>query len=74
MSPMQEMELNRPHIRQHWNEAMIEDGYTKIYDVDTKKCVYRGQKVSELGSFGRRKFENLLVLSHPKENIKVIYS
>lgn len=48
------------------------DGYVG-YVVDTAKSHWWGTPVKELGAFGRRKFENWIILMRPKERIKVVY-
>ena len=44
-----------------------------IISIDTKKATYQGISWRTMGDFGKRKFENFLVLSRPKERIKIIY-
>lgn len=44
-----------------------------IISVDTKKATYQGVSWRTMGDFGKRKFENLLVLSRQKERTKIIY-
>lgn len=51
---------------------MSDDG-SKVLAVDTKEAVYKGFHWKELGDFGKRKFENLLFIQHPKDRIKVLY-
>lgn len=53
------------------NEREI-DGF-RVVEVDTGKATFQGKPWKSLGEFGRRKFENLLVLSRSKEHIKVTY-
>ena len=48
------------------------DGYT-ILIIDTKKAKWQGIAWRTLGDFGRRKFENHLILSRAKERLKIIY-
>lgn len=48
------------------------DGF-KVVEVDTGKATFQGRPWVSLGDFGKRKFENMLVLTRPKERIKVIY-
>lgn len=45
----------------------------RVVEVDTNKAVYRGFPWKSLGSFGKRKFENLIVLSDTSEKVKVLY-
>jgi len=47
-------------------------GDSKIVEVDTKKAKYQGISWRTMGDFGKRKFENLLVLEQ-KEKTKIIY-
>lgn len=44
-----------------------------VYEVDTKQSRWFGTFVKDLGAFGRRRFENWVVLERPKERIKVLY-
>lgn len=44
-----------------------------VVEVDTKKATYQGKKWQSLGDFGKRKFENLLVLGRAGERLKIIY-
>ena len=41
--------------------------------IDTKIASYQGFSWKSLGDFGKRKFENILVLSRPKERMKITY-
>lgn len=50
----------------------FKDGY-RIVEVDTKKATYRGMPWHSLGSFGKRKFENIVVMKDTSEQVKVIY-
>lgn len=49
------------------------DGYTGVFEVDTNKVTWQGIRWKQLGDFGKRKFENFLVLTVPTERIKVRY-
>jgi hypothetical protein len=49
-------------------------GDQTVIEVDTKKATYQGLAWQTLGDFGKRKWENLLVLSRPTERVKVIYA
>jgi hypothetical protein len=53
------------------NEKQADD-FT-VVTIDSKNATYMGQNWHTLGDFGKRKLENLLVLSRAKERIKVIY-
>ena len=48
------------------------DAYTVI-DIDTKKATYQGRKWLDMGPFYRRKFENFIVLTRPRERLKFQY-
>ena len=50
----------------------VEDGFT-ILIVDESKATIRGSKLATTGSIGRRKFENLLIITRPKERLKFRY-
>ena len=45
----------------------------KVVEIDTKKATYQGMKWQSMGSYGRRKFENLLVLNNVGSRLKIIY-
>ena len=45
----------------------------RVVEVDTKKATYQGKAYNTLGDFGKRKFENLLVLGRPHERLKILY-
>jgi len=47
--------------------------FGKVLEVDTATASYFDIPWRALGDFGKRKFENLLVLSSLGENCKVIY-
>ena len=65
-------------IAEHHNKALEKDGYVKALVVDTKKATWKGMKWKELTSFGKRKFENLIVLKmfgkNPEQRIKILYN
>jgi len=50
----------------------FKNGY-RIVEVDTKKANYRGISWRNLGGFGKRKFENLIVMLDTSEQVKIIY-
>lgn len=52
---------------QYWHH-----GYT-AFEVDIEKSRWFGTPVKDLGAYGRRRFENWIILERPKERIKVIY-
>ena len=45
-----------------------------VVTVDTSKATYQGFPWVALGDFGKRKLENLLVLSRPKELLTIHYA
>jgi len=44
----------------------------RVVEVDTSKATYQGVSWRTMGDYGKRKFENLLVLEK-KERIHIIY-
>lgn len=48
-------------------------GFFTVYDIDTEKSTWFGDAVNTLGAYGRERFENWVVLTRPKERIKIIY-
>ena len=50
----------------------ISGGFTTL-TIDTSKAKYQGNRWLDLGDFGKRKFENLLVLTRHKERLKFKY-
>ena len=45
---------------------------SKFIEIDGEKAIFRGMKVNSLGTYGRRKFENLIVIeSNMKERVPV---
>ena len=44
-----------------------------IISIDTSKATYQGIAWRTLGDFGKRKFENLLILDDAKVRTKIIY-
>lgn len=59
------------------NLAILTEKYRdefKVLIIDTKKATYQGIPWVSLGDFGKRKFENFLVLSrNTREKLKIIY-
>jgi hypothetical protein len=53
-------------------EERIKSGF-KCFVVNTNEAKYKNIKWKDLGSFGKRKFENLLVLSNAKQRTKILY-
>lgn len=48
------------------------DGFT-VLTVDTSKATYQGVAWRMMGDFGKRKFENYLVINRAPQRIKPIY-
>jgi len=49
-------------------------GGTKILLVNEKLAKFHDTKIKDLGSFARRKFDNLLFLTHSQRNrVRIIY-
>ena len=48
------------------------DNITRIV-INTSKAKYQGIKWSDLGDFGKRKFDNILTLSRMPERVKASY-
>lgn len=44
-----------------------------VVEVDVDKAKYQGRPWKSLGDFGKRKFENMLVLKRPTEKLKIRY-
>ena len=51
---------------------IVKDGYTTLV-IDSKKATIKGFKLQDTGNTGKRKFENLLIITRPKERLKIIY-
>ncbi len=49
------------------------DNGLKLLWIDTKKAMYRDINWKDLGSFGKYKFETLLMLKYAPTEIKAIY-
>ena len=47
----------------------------KVLEVNTTKSIYRGMPWRELGTWGKRKFENVIVLKNTEKGkpIKILY-
>ena len=50
----------------------IRGGFTWVL-IDQKKATLKGFKLKETGNTGRRKFENLLIITRPRERLKIFY-
>ena len=48
------------------------NGFTCV-EIDTKRATVRGKSWKSLSEYGKRKFENLLVLSRPDDRVKIVY-
>ncbi len=48
------------------------DEYT-VLDIEREKASWHGYKLAEHGGFIKRKFENHLIISRPKERLKIQY-
>mgnify|MGYP001578783321 FL=1 len=53
-------------------KEIMKDGYT-VLTIDTKKAKWQGIAWRTLGDFGKRKFENFLILTRAKEKLKLVY-
>lgn len=45
----------------------------KVFVVEMSKASYQGKPWVTLGDWGKRKWENLLVLSYPSERVQILY-
>ena len=50
----------------------VADGFTYLL-IDQTKATLRGFNLKETGNTGRRKFENLLIITRPRERLKFTY-
>ena len=50
----------------------VGDGFTHLL-IDQTKATIKGFKLKETGNTGRRKFENLLIITRPRERLKFTY-
>ena len=41
--------------------------------IDTSKAIYQYNRWRDMGDFGRRKFENWIVMTRSKERLKFVY-
>jgi hypothetical protein len=59
-----------PHDFVYRKRGWIEDdGEYVIYEVDREKSTYFGTPWNDLGAYGKRKFENLLIIQNPRDRI-----
>ena len=63
----EEMKRNQQYLQTYKRQGC------RVVEVNTRGVTYRGTPWKELGGFGKRKVENLLVLAVPNERTKVIY-
>lgn len=49
------------------------NGFT-VLTIDTSTANYQGIAWRTMGDFGKRKYENKIVLQRPKERLKFIYA
>lgn len=50
-------------IGHHWNQNLVDDGYSRSIIVDTTKAKYQGKDWISLSGKQRRKLETLIMLS-----------
>lgn len=53
-------------------DKQVYDDYT-VLTVDTAKTRFFNIKYHDLGDYGKRKLENLIVMKYPKQRLKFIY-
>lgn len=70
----EEMRRNQEYMTVYRGSTVSEAGYDKVVEVDRHKATYRGKPLCELGSFEKRKFENLLALHDAHERVKITYT
>ena len=51
---------------------IVEGGFTTLV-IDAKQATIRGSELLTTGKIGKRKFENLLIITRPKERLKFRY-
>ena len=61
------MKTNLSSIRER-----VEDGFT-TFVIDTTKATLRDFTLLDTSNTGKRKFENLLIITRPRERLKFIY-
>lgn len=44
-----------------------------VYEVDAERSSWFGVPLTQLGAFGRRRFDNWVFLENSKERIKIVY-
>ncbi len=59
---------NMKHIRKYDYIESNGDEFT-VYEIDGEKCTWFGHVVRRLNAYGRRKFENILVIRDPKTRL-----
>ncbi len=67
--------LNRRHFRRMdiLVNKRVDDGFVFV-EVDESKVIYKGKRLRRFGLYGRRKFENLLIMANPERKIFFIYA
>lgn len=61
-------------MRHHFAATHVRTkGGVKVIEIDTKRARYFEMPWQRLSGYGRRKFENLMVLQNPTEPIHLIY-
>lgn len=55
------------------SKIVADSGDFKVLEVHTKKAHYFNIPWTSLGNYGKRKFENLIVLSNAKVKLKIRY-
>ena len=53
-------------------DEKIRGEFTELY-IDPNNATIKGRKLKDTGLLGKRKFENILIITRPKERLKVLY-
>jgi hypothetical protein len=72
LSAYEENYANKKYIERRIGHGIYE-GFT-VFEIDPHKVSWHGFNIRQNGAYVRRKFENLLVLMHPEEQIKFVYA
>lgn len=67
ISAVAEQKRNKQFITEHSRQGF------RVLEVDTKNVSFRGYPWQSLNAFGKRKFENLIILENTKRITKIIY-
>lgn len=62
----------KPELGIVGHETRQKHGFT-VLTIDTRKASYQGIKWNTLSEFGRRKFENFVVITRAPERVKCLY-